>query len=227
MNSVIKKEAALYGFRESADEGLLPEAQMAFERLQLRAADSGIALAMASGYRCFERQLSIWNRKVRGQLPVLDHQGQALEISSLSDIEKIFAILRWSALPGASRHHWGTDCDVYDKAAISPDYSLQLTQQEADGQFANLHRWLDLQIESHQAEGFFRPYDADRGGIAPEPWHLSYEPLAQTCQQSFSIFHLAEILQTADMALKDVVLENLPDIYQRFIRLPISPVNRV
>ena len=32
------------------------------------------------------------------------------------------AILLWSALPGASRHHWGTDFDVFDRAAVPPDY---------------------------------------------------------------------------------------------------------
>lgn len=227
MNFLTKEEAALFGFRESAAEHLLPEVQAAFGRLQLRAAESGIELVAASSYRSFERQLSIWNRKVRGQLPVLDHQGRVLEISTLSDIEKVFAILRWSALPGASRHHWGTDCDVYDKAAMPSGYSLQLTQEEARGQFAALHHWLDLQMATHQAEGFFRPYDADRGGIAPEPWHLSYAPLAETCQRAFCIDRLAEILQVSDMELKDVVLENLVDIYQRFILLPSPPVNRV
>jgi len=220
MSSLTKSEAVLFGFREPPAEGLLPEVQAAFGRLQIRAAESGIELAVASGYRSFDRQLSIWNRKVRGQLPVLDHQGQALEISTLSDIEKVFAILRWSALPGASRHHWGTDCDVYDKAAMPSDYALQLTQEEARGRFAALHSWLDLQVATHQAEGFFRPYDIDRGGIAPEPWHLSYAPLAEACQRAFCIDHLAKILRASDMALKDVVLESLVDIYQRFILLP-------
>ena len=31
---------------------------------------------------------------------------------------RIDAILCWSALPGGSRHHWGTDCDVIDAAAL-------------------------------------------------------------------------------------------------------------
>jgi len=222
-----ERDAALFGFRAPTEEALLPEVQTAFERLQLRAAESGMELAIASGYRSFERQLSIWNRKVRGQLPVLDPQGQTMEISKLSDIEKVFAILRWSALPGASRHHWGTDCDVYDKAAMPSGYSLQLTQEEARGLFAALHGWLDSQIATQRAEGFFRPYDVDRGGIAPEPWHLSYAPLAETCQQAFCIHRLAKILQVADMELKEVVLENLMDIYRRFILLPTASVNRV
>ena len=38
--------------------------------------------------------------------------------------------MRWSAIPGSSRHHWGTDLDVYDAAAVTPDYQVQLTPQE-------------------------------------------------------------------------------------------------
>ncbi|MCZ8486094.1 D-alanyl-D-alanine carboxypeptidase family protein [Vibrio lentus] len=30
-----------------------------------------------------------------------------------SEQQKLSAILRWSALPGASRHHWGCDFDVF------------------------------------------------------------------------------------------------------------------
>ena len=32
------------------------------------------------------------------------------------------------------------------------------------------------------AFGFFRPYTTDRGGVAPEPWHLSYAPVAARAQ---------------------------------------------
>jgi LAS superfamily LD-carboxypeptidase LdcB len=223
MNALTTGDVAIFGFREPAQESLLPEVQAAFTRLQKRAAESGIELAIASGYRSFDRQLSIWNRKVCGQLPLLDARGCVVDVNTLSDVEKVFAILRWSALPGASRHHWGTDCDVYDKAVVPPGYPLQLTQEEARGPFAILHHWLDVQIAAHQAEGFFRPYDVDRGGIAPEPWHLSYAPLAGCCQQQFSIQRLAEILKASDIALKEVILENLADIHQRFILSPSSP----
>jgi LAS superfamily LD-carboxypeptidase LdcB len=33
-------------------------------------------------------------------------------------------------------------------------------------------------MAADDAEGFFKPYDQDRGGIAPEPWHISYRPVA-------------------------------------------------
>ena len=35
-------------------------------------------------------------------------------------------ILEWSALPGASRHHWGSEFDVFDLAALPEGYRVQL-----------------------------------------------------------------------------------------------------
>ena len=49
----------------------------------------------------------------------------------------------------------------------------------AGGPFHRLTTWLDAHMH---AFGFFRPYTTDRGGVAPEPWHLSYAPVASRAQ---------------------------------------------
>jgi len=196
--------------------------EAAFAALQEQALAAGIQLRIASGVRNFDRQLSIWNRKASGQLAVLGNDGQPVDLAQLTEIERVFAILRWSALPGASRHHWGTDMDVYDDRDLPADYRLQLTADESRTVFARLHAWLDEQIERGQAQGFIRPYQQDRGGIAPEPWHLSYAPLAQVFQRAFSPPQLAMILAETDIALKGAILANLDEIHRRFIALPYS-----
>lgn len=121
---------------------------------------------MLSGFRSFEQQLLIWNRKATGQRAVLDSQARPLDIARLSDRELVFAILRWSALPGASRHHWGTDIDVYDEAARPEGYEVDLVPDEVNpgGMFGPLHAWLDDRILTGTSFGFYRPYDLDRGG---------------------------------------------------------------
>ena len=48
-----------------------------------------------------------------------DDAGRAVVLAHLSPLEQLQAILRFSALPGTSRHHWGTDLDVYDAAVIA------------------------------------------------------------------------------------------------------------
>jgi len=193
-----------------------------FAALMESASCVGIDLRIASGYRTFERQLSIWNRKTSGQLSVLGSDGLPVDVTRLTETERVFAILRWSALPGASRHHWGTDFDVFDARDLPENYQLQLTAEESRVMFGRLHTWLDEQIEQDAAMGFIRPYRIDKGGIAPEPWHLSYAPLAETFQRAFSIEQLANILAATDIVLKETILANLDEIHERFIQVPYS-----
>jgi LAS superfamily LD-carboxypeptidase LdcB len=183
-----------------------------------RAASAGFILKVASSYRSFDRQLLIWNNKARGLRPVLNDAGDVIDINLLSERDKVFAILRWSALPGASRHHWGTDIDVYGGVHIDPEYQLQLTvaETQGDGPFAEFHRWLDDELAQGNSD-FFRPYAQDRGGIAPEPWHLSYAPLATIFSRQLTQDLLREQLAQTDVELKQTLLDNLDEIYQRFI----------
>jgi LAS superfamily LD-carboxypeptidase LdcB len=180
---------------------------------------AGFDLGLLSGFRSFERQLSIWNRKATGKLAVLDSDAVPLNIGRLTEPELAFAILRWSALPGASRHHWGTDLDVYDANARPAGYEVELIPEEVDagGMFAPLHEWLDGQIAVNRSFGFFRPYDRDRGGVAPERWHLSYEPTAAVCERYLTRDLLQETIEQAEIELKETVLEYLDEIYERFV----------
>lgn len=187
-------------------------------RLSLRAQAFGFELAIASGYRSFERQLLIWNAKAQGQRPVLDDDGSVIDVSELSDVELLFAILRWSALPGASRHHWGTDVDVYDAVPSKEGYKLQLTVEETveGAVYGPFYQWLDEAL-SLDDSGFFRPYTKAVGGVAPEPWHLSYAPLSLQYQSGLSKGTILDVLKSADIALKSAIIGNFDEIFDRFI----------
>lgn len=190
-----------------------------FIELRAEARAAGFELAALSGFRSFEQQLSIWNRKAAGKLTVLDSGARPLDIATLSEEDLVFSILRWSALPGASRHHWGTDLDIYDIAAKPKDYEVELIPEEVDagGMFAPLHDWLDQRIADDAACGFFRPYDIDRHGIAPERWHLSYAPVASVYSRMLTPELLRTTVEQADMMLKEVVLAHLDTIFARFV----------
>ena len=194
------------------------------------AKQAGFQLQVASGFRHFDRQLLIWNSKCSGHRAILDDTGHAIDVSKLTSIEKVCAILRWSALPGASRHHWGTDVDIYDVAAIPPNYQLQLHPDEytGTGLFAPMMTWLDDYLQQQGAPDFFRPYLQDNGGVSPELWHLSYRPVASRYEQQYSLSLLRDYLSAltskekklgALLEEQEAVLENLPSIYQRFITL--------
>lgn len=195
-----------------------------FKKLAAMALQQGIELAVASGYRSFERQLLIWNAKASGERPVLDSQGKPLDMQTLSDRDRVFAILRWSALPGASRHHWGTDMDVWDRGAVDESYRLELVPDEytQGGPFARLGAWLDS--AEFAASGFYRPYYQSgrqtNDGVAPEPWHLSYRPVAQDFERGLSPELLASVIARSDLALGTTVLDNLEEIFARFVCCP-------
>jgi LAS superfamily LD-carboxypeptidase LdcB len=192
------------------------EVVASFFAMRDAAASAGIDLIARSSFRDFDTQLSIWNRKWQGERPILDRQGRALDRAALADADVVDAILHWSAVPGGSRHHWGTDIDVVDAAAVPLGYAVQLIPQEyaADGIFNRLTEWLDANMRSF---GFFRPYRTDRGGVSPEPWHLSYAPVALPALEELSLSMLRQVLEASAIAGKPYVLARLPEIYTRFL----------
>ena len=161
----------------------------ALSALGRRAATAGFDLRVASAFRSYDRQLDIVNAKWLGHRPVLNDEGADLHRAAVSDADWLAAILRFSALPGTSRHHWGTDFDIWDRSAVTDDYAPQLlaSEYQSDGVFAEMNAWLDDQISADNAEGFYKPYDVDRGGVAPEPWHISYRPVAEGYHRQLSL----------------------------------------
>ena len=195
----------------------------AFTRLQADALEAGFELAIASSFRSFERQCAIFNGKACGERPVHDDAGAPVTLSCLAPRDQLYAILRYSALPGTSRHHWGTDLDVFDAAAVAADYQVQLSPQEVSpgGPFDALHCWLDERMADHRSHGFYRPYARDRGGVAPERWHLSYAPLARDCAAALneSVVREAweEALDAGGLQLREVIEDDLPALLARFV----------
>jgi LAS superfamily LD-carboxypeptidase LdcB len=201
---------------------LHPAAAAALQQLQAAAAADGIDLQPVSSFRDFEHQLRIWNGKFRGERPLLDRHGRALVAARMGAAERVDAMLLWSALPGASRHHWGTDVDVIDRACLAPGARPLLTRAEyaPGGCFSPLDDWLGARAADF---GFFRPYDIDRGGVQPEPWHLSFAPLAAPALAALTVDVLAEALQSADIDGRDCILPRLPELHARYVRAVATP----
>lgn len=195
---------------------LHPDAAAALEALRRSARRRGLDPWPVSGFRSFERQLVIWNGKFRGERPLFDREGQPLQAQDLDVAGRVAAILCWSALPGASRHHWGTDVDLVDRAALTGKWSPQLQAAEyvEDGPFARLSGWLE---EYASRFGFYRPYRRDRGGVAPEPWHFSFAPRAREAQAALTPAVLSEALSVASIDGRDYVLAQLDSLHRRYV----------
>ena len=94
---------------------MIKEAGEAFVNMKKEALKEGIKIEIVSGFRSYNRQKQIWNRKFRIN-----------KMNGLSPQQNILKIIEYSTLPGTSRHHWGTDIDIIDgNKTVSGDVLLE------------------------------------------------------------------------------------------------------
>lgn len=196
--------------------GLMADTFSAFSTMQKKAQHDGIDIQIVSGFRSFERQLAIWQMKWNGQRPLYSLNSELIDFSSLSEIDRLHAIMTWSALPGASRHHWGTDFDVYDKQSVESSghkFELISPEYQENGVCYELNCWL---AENANQFGFSRPYHHYSGGVAPEPWHLSYQPIATEILKALDLELLCAQIQNVDIGGKELILANLESLFIQY-----------
>lgn len=196
---------------------LQPKVIKAFLGLQQAAKLAGFNLQPASTFRDFSRQKLIWNNKFSGLRKVHDDNGQAIDLANLSDWQKCQMILRWSAIPGTSRHHWGTEIDIFDPDLLPKNQSLQLEpwEYQENGYFSALADW--LQHSAIQFDFAFPFLKLSNKKIGSEPWHLSYLPLAEQYQKSLNAELLKKAWDQEQIAGKGSLLLHLDEIFDNYI----------
>jgi zinc D-Ala-D-Ala carboxypeptidase len=117
-----------------------------------------------SSTRSFDDQRYIWDGKWTGKVEV---NGLDLSKTIKDPMKRAVEILKYSSMPGTSRHHWGTD---FDLNVLSDDYFTK-------GEGRDLYRWM----AAHAGRfGFCQPYTSGRkAGYREEKWHWSYAPLSK------------------------------------------------
>jgi LAS superfamily LD-carboxypeptidase LdcB len=187
-----------------------------FLSLRRAALAEGLDPVPISSFRDFSRQLAIWNGKFSGEKPMSDAAGRPIDVRELAPGARIEAILLWSALPGASRHHWGTDLDLIDARSAPPEYRPTLTPEEfaPGGPYAKLAEWLE---DNAGRFGFFRPFRGVLSGVQPEPWHFSFAPVAENARRTLSPAVLRKALSAAPLLGKEEVLARLDELHGRFV----------
>jgi len=80
------------------------------------AQNDGITLIIVSGFRSYEYQKKLWEDKWFGYTAV---NNEDLYLTIPDDFERTKEILKYTAMPGTSRHHWGTDIDLN---SVEPSY---------------------------------------------------------------------------------------------------------
>lgn len=96
--------------------------------------------------------------------------------------KRLEIILQFSALPGASRHHWATDVDF--NSTSSAEWAPAPSSTAKPGPLFDLGVW--LQANAARA-GFAQAYTPGRtSGYLEEAWHYSYMPLAVPLRQRYN-----------------------------------------
>ena len=146
-----------------------------------------------------------------------DDAGNALDLSLLDDWQKSQAILRWSALPGASRHHWGTEIDIFDPDLLPQGQSLQLEpwEYEKGGYFFELSEFLTENLPHFDFSLPFMQMSAEKK-IGREPWHMSYMPLAEQAANVFTSEVLLKAWENEEIVGKNALTAHLPEIFAQF-----------
>lgn len=151
---------------------LQKEAYAAFKKMYAAAMKDGIRLQIRSATRNFVYQKGIWERKWTGE--TLIESGQNASVAFPDPVERAKMILKYSSMPGSSRHHWGTDIDLnaFDNSWFESGPGL------------DIYNWLTQHADEY---GFCQPY-SEKGeerphGYEEERWHWTYMPLSQQLTQ--------------------------------------------
>ena len=157
--------------REHADRKglyLRTDAYEAFQSMYKAAKADGIHLVIRSATRNFAAQKGIWEAKWTGARKI--EGGQDASVAFPDPVVRARKILKFSSMPGSSRHHWGTDIDLNNFT----------NEWFETGEGKKVYDWLT----AHAAEfGYCQPYTAKGpsrpNGYNEERWHWSYIPVSR------------------------------------------------
>ena len=170
------------------------ETYSAFIKMKDAAEKDGIIIKLVSGFRDFYRQQLIWNNKYK----------KFTNEFSLDGPTAIKEIIRFSTIPGTSRHHWGTEIDIIDKNFENEKDLLISKKYEEGGIFNSLKKWMD---KNSKRFGFYIVYDDDnnRPGFEYEPWHYTYKPVSDLYQREFLKLNLKSIISKTKVEGKEFI----------------------
>ena len=185
---------------------------IAFEKMKKAALKDGIKIKIVSGFRDFDRQKLIWNSKFK----------KFTTEYNLSEIEAINEIIRFSTIPGTSRHHWGTEIDVIDEDFKNENDPLVSDKYEHGGVFHKLKKWMDMNAKKY---GFHLTYDNEPGrkGFEYEPWHYSYLPISKKYLSKFLEIDIIEVISKVDIHGKELFSDDFISNYINNNILEINP----
>ena len=201
VNELIGKgKIELYG----KDYKLQKEAYLALEKMIKEAKRQGVKISVVSSYRGFNHQNRIWKRKFN-----------AFRSKGYSVKEAIQKVMEYTAIPGTSRHHWGTDVDISNG---------EPTLSNSNKTNSNKKKYLNWLNNNAHKFGFYLVYTDNklREGYNYESWHYSYRKLAKPMLEQYIEKNCLQKLKDQDIAGSKYFTD---DFIAKYVKQNIFEIN--
>lgn len=150
---------------------MLEPAYRAFVKMAEAAATDSIDLKIISATRDFNYQKMLWENKWTGKTKV---ENKKLPTWIKDGVKRAYKILEYTAPPGFTRHHWGTDIDIN---SVEPEYF-----DTDEGKL--VYQWLCNNAPNFGFCQTYKSFDANRQqGFQEEKWHWSFVEIADLIWQ--------------------------------------------
>ena len=190
---------------------LRARAYEAFLDMRADAKRQHVEMYPGSCYRTFGTQRTMWNKRFS-----VYHQ------KKFSPQQALDARMGYLAIPGTSRHHWGTDVDITGEIRTPEAHTLRARYFVTGGIFEDVAVWLRYNANTF---GFYRVYTEKPGrtGFRSEPWHYSFAESALPSLRRFMEIEVSKYLVCAGVEGSEHLTPEFLDRYKQTFMLGINP----
>jgi LAS superfamily LD-carboxypeptidase LdcB len=191
---LLGKSKAIQPLLKGSKYKLQVKAYDALEKMLADALKKGVRIEVVSAYRSFDHQNKLWKRKYL--------KYRKLGYSVKKAVNKI---VEYTAIPGTSRHHWGTEVDLRD-------YKRRHTPSLRSNKNSTYEKWMH---ENAHKYGFYLVYTNNkfRTGYKYESWHYSYRELSNPLLKEYQKLNLYSVLRKENILGKSVFTKHFTNDY--------------
>ena len=166
----------------------------ALQKMINAAFQKGVKIDVVSAYRSFDHQNRLWKTKY----DKFRSRGYSVKAA-------VSKVIEYTAIPGTSRHHWGTEVDLRD-------YSKRNTKYLESNSKSKYQNW--MQDNAHKY-GFYLAYTNNkfRKGYNYESWHYSYREISKPMLNTYLKLDINKMLKNENIVGNIVFTKNFMNKY--------------
>lgn len=188
------KSKDILPFLKGKDYKLQIKAYDALQKMINAASKKDVKIDVVSAYRSFNHQNRLWKSKY----DKFRNRGYSVKAA-------VSKVIEYTAIPGMSRHHWGTEVDLRD-------YSKRNTKYLRSNSKSKYQKWMQ---ENAHKYGFYLAYTNNkfRKGYNYESWHYSYREISKPMLNAYLKLDINKDLKNENIAGNTVFTKSFMDKY--------------